>query len=274
MTEEEKEKEIDNDIALITTEKDKISFDDVLAILGEFGLYQKVSYFLFSLPYVFTSMQLLGWVFTGANLPHQCKLPPTKFVNSSACSLTFINGSETNCIYGYEYDTTQIGDSVVKEWNLVCDDSKWKATVGAAPMVGYLFGGFIFGCLSDKIGRKPTFLISNALLLLAGLGTAMAPEYYSFTLGRALAGASIAGVEASCFVMGMELVGPSKRTQAGIICWFFETTGLLLTVTLAYGFSYNWRLLQTLYSIPNVMFFVYIWIAPESIRFLLGKKKI
>ncbi len=25
--------------------------------------------------------------------------------------------------------------------------------------------------------------------------------------------------------MGMELVGPSKRTLAGIVCWFFETTG-------------------------------------------------
>ena len=25
--------------------------------------------------------------------------------------------------------------------------------------------------------------------------------------------------------MGMELVGPSKRTLAGIVCWFFETGG-------------------------------------------------
>ena len=33
------------------------------------------------------------------------------------------------------------------------------------------------------------------------------------------------GIEASCFVMGMELVGPSKRTLAGIVCWFFETGG-------------------------------------------------
>ena len=47
----------------------------------------------------------------------------------------------------------------------------------------------------------------------------------SFVCARTLTGFSIAGIEAACFVMGMELVGPSKRTLAGILCWFFETTG-------------------------------------------------
>ena len=37
----------------------------------------------------------------------------------------------------------------------------WQATVAAAPMLGYLPGGLIFGTMSDKIGRKPTFLICN-----------------------------------------------------------------------------------------------------------------
>ena len=49
--------------------------------------------------------------------------------------------------------------------------------------------------------------------------------WISFLSARVLAGFSIAGIEAACFVMGMELVGPTKRTLAGILCWFFETTG-------------------------------------------------
>ena len=41
------------------------------------------------------------------------------------------------------------------------------------------------------------------------------------------------GVEVPCFVMGMELVGKTKRTFAGIFCWFFETSGYFLALTLA-----------------------------------------
>ena len=42
------------------------TFDDVLKVVGEFGLYQKLIYLMFSLPYVVTAMQLMGWVFVGA----------------------------------------------------------------------------------------------------------------------------------------------------------------------------------------------------------------
>ena len=42
------------------------TFDDVLKVMGEFGLYQKLIYLMFSLPYVVTAMQLMGWVFVGA----------------------------------------------------------------------------------------------------------------------------------------------------------------------------------------------------------------
>ena len=34
--------------------------------MGEFGRYQKLIYLMFSLPYVVTAMQLMGWVFIGA----------------------------------------------------------------------------------------------------------------------------------------------------------------------------------------------------------------
>ena len=55
--------------------KKRVTFDDILAELGEFGLEQKINYFLFSLPYILTSMQLMGWVFVGASYPHRCRLP-------------------------------------------------------------------------------------------------------------------------------------------------------------------------------------------------------
>ena len=48
-----------------------------------------------------------------------------------------------------------------KSLNFLTLSKGWQATVAAAPMLGYIPGGFVFGMMSDKFGRKPTFLISN-----------------------------------------------------------------------------------------------------------------
>ena len=140
-------------------------------------------------------------------------------------------------------------------------------------MGGYILGGFLFGSLSDKLGRKPTFLISNLILLASGICCALAPNYMTFVLGRCIVGMAIAGVESSCFVMSLELVGPSKRTLAGILCWFFETGGLLMAVGLAYLIQDNWRLLQGFYTLPALLFYAYAWAPPESVRWLLSNHK-
>ena len=78
--EEEEEEDQVCDVILDLTSPDeekcqKVTFDDILAELGEFGLEQKINYILFSLPYILTSMQLMGWVFVGADLVHRCRLP-------------------------------------------------------------------------------------------------------------------------------------------------------------------------------------------------------
>ena len=106
-----------------TRDRDRVpaTFDDLLTVLGEFGLYQKWIYFLCSLPYVFSSMQLMGWVFTGAENPVLCR----DSVNSTDLS-EFRNVSEishcdlvSGCDSGFVYDTSKIKDSVTIEFDLV-----------------------------------------------------------------------------------------------------------------------------------------------------------
>ena len=54
---------------------------------------------------------------------------------------------------------------------------------------------------------------------------------------------------------------------------FFKKSGLLLAVGLAYLVKNNWRLLQALYSLPAVIFYIYTWAAPDSIRWYLANNK-
>ena len=264
-------------------EVERVTFDDILLKLGEFGLEQKLVYLMFSLPYIMSAMQLHGWVFVGSEMPHRCRLPGEVgwdnvsffYDNNTAfesCSRT-VENETSECVDGWIYDTTQVGDSVVADWDLVCNKGYLRASVAACQMVGYMMGAFFLGTLADKLGRKPTFLISNTMMAVGGVVAAVAPEYFTFVAGRIIVGFAIAGIENTCFEMNIELVGPSMRTLAGIICWFFETGGLLAALGFAFIVPDNWRLLQTLYSVPAFLFLAYIWVAPESIRWLVANGK-
>lgn len=255
----------------------RVTFDDVLTVLGEFGRHQKILYFLFSFPYVFTSMQLMGWVFVGARLPHRCRLPgegdAVEFTDRPAHDGCSAPPNATSCDLGYVYDRGgAASNSAAAEWDLVCDRAGLHATAGAAPMAGYLLGGIVLGMLSDRSGRRAAFVASSALLAVAGLGAAASPNFAAFLISRGLAGFAVAGLEGAAFVMGLELVGPSMRTLAGILCWFFETAGLLTALLLAWSLGgSNWRLLQAIYSAPVAVFLLYHWLTPESVRWLLSK---
>lgn len=69
-------------------------------------------------------------------------------------------------------------------------------------MTGVLIGSYIFGDMSDRFGRRPTFFISLVLQLIGGLLAAIAPEYVTFVLARIIIGATTSGVFLIAYVIG------------------------------------------------------------------------
>ena len=53
----------------------KVTYDDILQKIGQFGPYQRRIYFLLFLPTIFCAMHKLGWTFIGAKVDHRCRLP-------------------------------------------------------------------------------------------------------------------------------------------------------------------------------------------------------
>lgn len=60
----------------------------------------------------------------------------------------------------------------------------------------------------------------------------------------------------SFILVGMELVGPSKRMWAGIVVEYFFAIGLLVLAGVAYGLR-DWRYIEMAVAFPNVLYLLY-----------------
>ncbi|CAD5226168.1 unnamed protein product [Bursaphelenchus xylophilus] len=274
-----------------------MKFDDLIVnYLGEFGKYQKVQFLLVCLPTLFTAFHALSWTFSGATVPHRCVLPgETKTspywlpeqdqrVSVQKCDLSdhpdwkrcpyescaYSNG--TKCNNGFVYDNSVIKFSAMQRWDIVCDRSVLKAVIQSMYYVGQMAGSLVFGFLGDRIGRKKVFFIAINVLIVSGIGMVVAPHWIIFSLCRIAVGFSHPGIFVIAVVIGMELVGPSKRKVASIFTGIFFALGQMFLGITAY-FIRDYQYLQLAISVPALVFLSYWWLIPESARWLVSQRR-
>ncbi|ESO84074.1 hypothetical protein LOTGIDRAFT_108247 [Lottia gigantea] len=285
-----------------------MKFDEIIEILGEFGTYQKRIYYLLCLPTISCAIQMLIPVFI-LNVPnHRCQLPSvfndtsyfpqtnrlSFYVNHSIpldkngewekCdrydvnltsytkeSAVDVNATRSDCSK-WVYDTTTFVDTFITEQNMICADSIYRSHANMILMAGLLVGAFGFGILSDIIGRKKALLCSVLLHIGGSIATSFAPNYTAFVTIRFITGASNAGSFMSAFVLGVEMVGPSKRTFAGIVIEMFWCIGLFILSMVAFLVR-DWSTLQLSLSVPSTLLLIMFWFVPESPRWLVSKNR-
>ncbi|MFH4973792.1 hypothetical protein AB6A40_000501, partial [Gnathostoma spinigerum] len=237
------------------------TFDDILfSTLGEFGRWQKWQLLLVCFPTIFTAMHALGWTFAATPIRHRCRLPfeDETFTKYGAESLlhsndtrvsNILNGSNCTvpvtctagqkcgsdscsfqecaiidgeiCRYGYVYDHSAVRNSAVNKWDIVCNWRPLKAIIQASYYIGQMVGSMTLGYLGDRIGRKGVFIISIFTQVVCGVSMALAPYWWLYMILRFGVGFSHPGVFLIAVVIGMELVGPTKRRLASVITGIF-----------------------------------------------------
>ncbi|CAH2047300.1 unnamed protein product, partial [Iphiclides podalirius] len=273
--------------------------DVVSTVIGDYGRWQLLMTFLlamFSFPCTF---HIYLPTFTAKSTTFWCRLPDSlaglpiqDWINYSqpvdACYVRELpDGITAEGILNHtapvldtyqkcqqwDFDRSEIGDTIISEWNLVCDRSGLTNLAEVVFLIGVGIGGVVGGWISDKFGRKRILMgmmICQCTLAIASL---LVGSYIQYVIVRLIMGLVSVSVVYAAFVLSVELVGGNWVTIAGV-CNFFPLPLAYVIVSLLSLLLPNWRDLQLAVSLPGCLLLLLWIVLPESPRWLISRGRI
>ncbi|XP_070190982.1 organic cation transporter protein-like [Littorina saxatilis] len=177
--------------------------------------------------------------------------------------------SQSKC-ESWVYDHSVFESTIATDFDVVCDRSVLRASSNMISEVGTLFGTFFIGLIADRFGRKIPFYLGGLALVGGGFGIAFTQNLITLNICRFVLGLARMALFINGIVIGMEMVGPSKRAWAGILIEFAWCLGEFLLLPFVY-FIRNWRYLEIAVSVPSIVLLAYWWVIPESPRWLASR---
>jgi AAHS family 4-hydroxybenzoate transporter-like MFS transporter len=165
-----------------------------------------------------------------------------------------------------------LAPDIIKEWGL--SRAAFGVVMSAAPF-GLAIGALVIGPLSDRYGRKKLLIAAVAWFGSFSLLCAFANDVYILSLLRFLTGLGLGAAMPNTTTLLSEYV--PERSRSTLLALMF--TGFNLGSALV-GFGaaailphYGWHAVLIIGGlIPLACLPLYIWLIPESVRFLVVKK--
>ncbi|XP_027836144.1 solute carrier family 22 member 6-A-like isoform X5 [Aphis gossypii] len=185
-----------------------------------------------------------------------------------------MNNLETASSKPCQYYRYSNRESVVTEWDLVCDNVAKKSNIQAVLAFGKFIGGLLFGSISDIYGRKFAFNLAALIYMFSGPSAALIDSYVLFLFARFLIGVAGSGLYETSYTILTELTSGKTRTLLCLLMNMSYPIGYILTSIIAY-YIRPWRKLLLVLSLPIFGLLIQCWFLPESPKWLLsqGRKK-
>jgi sugar porter (SP) family MFS transporter len=154
-------------------------------------------------------------------------------------------------------------------------------------LVGCLVGALVSGWLSDRFGRKRLLIAAGLVFAISSIGTSMATSFAAFVPWRILGGFAI-GMASSLSPMYIAEVAPAQYRGklvslnqltivvgillAQVVNWLIAKPvppdATSLQILQSWNGQVGWRWMFGVTAIPSVLFFISMFLLPESPRWL------
>jgi AAHS family 4-hydroxybenzoate transporter-like MFS transporter len=148
--------------------------------------------------------------------------------------------------------------------------------VFSAGLTGTMIGGFLFGYLGDRFGRRPSIILATLAFGVLTLGLALPMGYVALLGLRLIQGIAIGGLLPLCWALNIEYVPRNYRSTVVTVIMLGYSFGNSFAGPLTIWFAprYGWRSVFVFGGCAAVLATgILIPLLPESIKFLANKNK-
>jgi sugar porter (SP) family MFS transporter len=152
-----------------------------------------------------------------------------------------------------------------------------KELVTSLLLVGAMVGALFAGRIADRMGRRPTVLMTAALFIIGVVGAALSPTFSFLVLMRFVIGLAVGSASMVVPLYIGEIAPPRIRGALVSFNQLALTAGILTAYLIDYWLSSseNWRLMFGFATIPAAALFVGMLFQDESPHWLVahGREK-
>ena len=141
---------------------------------------------------------------------------------------------------------------------------------------GTVIGALMGGWPCDRFGRKKTLIWIGVLYLVSALGSALAPDPFTFSFFRFIGGLGVGASSVAAPTYISEIAPEKNRGSLGALYQFNIVLGILIAFLSNYLLggigSGGWRWMLGVEAVPALLYILGVLMVPNSPRWLVLKK--
>ncbi|PIF29755.1 sugar porter (SP) family MFS transporter [Flavobacterium sp. 9] len=195
-------------------------------------------------------------------------------------------------LFGYDWVVIGGAKPFYEIYFGISDSPALQGWAMSSALVGCVAGAAVAGKLADTYGRRPMLIVAAVLFSLCALGTGASETFTVFIIWRIIGGIGI-GIASTISPLYIAEIAPQETrglfvsiNQLTVVIGILaaQITNMLITEVIPAGYTHaqilaswngqtGWRWMFWAGFFPAVLFFILMFLIPESPRYLAKKGK-